>query len=191
MIRLIGVITGSALAIGLLLLLLGVPELGGEPPAERSDMAVADATTAPPGDAPRVQAPEPAAEAEPVAVPEPVAEAEPVAPPAPSAEPEPVIDAAAPAMQEPVAQDENIRGGAAGQSEVREQHWYAFWSPFRSRIAADGFVSELSRTTGLDYRVVKLKPGVFEVAVAYTDDADIEDKLARISAATGLEMSGG
>ena len=71
------------------------------------------------------------------------------------------------------------------------QNWYAFWSPFRSRIAADGFVAELQRTTGLDYRVVKLKPGIYEVAFAYSDDADIRDKLDRISAATGMDMSGG
>ena len=69
--------------------------------------------------------------------------------------------------------------------------WYAFWSPFRSEIAADGFVAELQRTTGLDYRVVRLKPGVYEVAFAYLDESDIQEKLTRISTATGLDMSGG
>ena len=57
-----------------------------------------------------------------------------------------------------------------------------------SKIAADGFVSQLQRTTGLDYRVVKLKPGVYEVAFAYSDDADIQDKLTQISSATGLDL---
>jgi hypothetical protein len=76
-------------------------------------------------------------------------------------------------------------------AEPLEQHWYAFWSPFRSKIAADGFVSQLQRTTGLDYRVVKLKPGVYEVAFAYSDDSDIEHKLTQISSATGLDLSGG
>jgi len=52
-------------------------------------------------------------------------------------------------------------------------------------------VSQLQRTTGLDYRVVKLKPGVFEVAFAYSDDNDIQDKLTQISTATGLELTGG
>ncbi len=74
---------------------------------------------------------------------------------------------------------------------VAEVGWYAFWSPFRSELAADGFVTELQRTTGLDYRVVRLKPGVYEVAFAYSDEDDIEEKLARISTATGLDMSGG
>ncbi len=71
------------------------------------------------------------------------------------------------------------------------QNWFAFWSPFRSEIAADGFISELQRTTGLDYRVVKLKPGVYEVAFAYSDPLDRDTKLDRIAAATGLDMSGG
>lgn len=193
MMRLLGVITGSALAIGLLLLLLGVPELGGQSPADRPVADAAGDEPAPPLDAP--QAPEPVAEAitetvaEAAAIVEPVAEPQPAAEPQPVAEPEAVVDVAA--SPEPIAQDETVDAPAAAQSEAAAQNWYAFWSPFRSRIAADGFVSELSRTTGLDYRVVKLKPGVFEVAFAYTDDADIEDKLARISAATGLEMSGG
>lgn len=71
-----------------------------------------------------------------------------------------------------------------------EEHWYAFWSPFRSEIAANGFVAKLQESTGIDYRVVKVKTGVYEVAFAYTDDADIEAKLERISGATGLELSG-
>ena len=64
--------------------------------------------------------------------------------------------------------------------------WYAFWSPFRSEIAANGFVDRLQRVTGLDYRVVKLKPGVYEVAFAYKDDREIMANLSQISAATGL-----
>lgn len=73
---------------------------------------------------------------------------------------------------------------------VAEEHWYAFWSPFRSEIAAAGFVAKLQETTGIDYRVVKVRTGVYEVAFAYSDDADIEAKLQRISVATGLELSG-
>ena len=74
---------------------------------------------------------------------------------------------------------------------VVEEHWYAFWSPFRSEIAAQGFVARLQETTGIDYRVVKVKTGVYEVAFAYTDDTDIQAKLERIASATGLDMSGG
>jgi hypothetical protein len=75
--------------------------------------------------------------------------------------------------------------------DATDTGWFAFWSPFRSELAANGFVSELQRTTGLDYRVVRLKPGVYEVAFAYSDKNDIQDKLTRISDATGLDLSGG
>ena len=72
---------------------------------------------------------------------------------------------------------------------VIDENWYAFWSPFRSELAANGFVAKLQESTGIDYRVVKIKTGLYEVAFAYSDDKDIQDKLARISAATGLDMS--
>jgi hypothetical protein len=71
------------------------------------------------------------------------------------------------------------------------QQWYAFWSPFRSEIAASGFVDQLQRVTGLDYRVVKVKPGVYEVAFAYIEDAEITDNLSQITAATGLQLPEG
>jgi hypothetical protein len=49
----------------------------------------------------------------------------------------------------------------------------------------------LQKTTGMDYRVVRLKPGVYEVAFAYEAETDIQTSLAAISAATGLEMPDG
>lgn len=75
--------------------------------------------------------------------------------------------------------------------QATAENWFAFWSPFRSEIAADGFISQLQRQTGIDYRVVKVKPGVYEVAFAYNGDTDIEAKLATITRATGLEMPDG
>ena len=71
-----------------------------------------------------------------------------------------------------------------------EPGWYSFWNPFRSEIAANGFVSQLERVTGIDYRVVKVKSGVYEVAFAYYDDSERSTKLSQISAATGLELPG-
>jgi len=71
---------------------------------------------------------------------------------------------------------------------LHELQWYSFWNPFRSEIAASGFVAQLERVTGMDYRVVKIKPGVYEVAFAYDDDAERHAKLAQISAATGLDL---
>ena len=69
-----------------------------------------------------------------------------------------------------------------------EPHWYSFWNPFRSEIAADGFVSRLESVTGIDYRVVKVKAGVYEVAFAYYDDDEKETKLSQITTATGLDL---
>ena len=69
-----------------------------------------------------------------------------------------------------------------------EMQWYSFWNPFRSEIAARGFVSQLEKVTGLDYRIVKVKTGVYEVAFAYNNDAERRTKLSQISAATGLDL---
>jgi hypothetical protein len=69
-----------------------------------------------------------------------------------------------------------------------ELQWYSFWNPFRSEIAARGFVSQLEKVTGLDYRVVKVKTGVYEVAFAYNNDVERRTKLSQISAATGLDL---
>jgi type II secretory pathway pseudopilin PulG len=68
--------------------------------------------------------------------------------------------------------------------------WYSFWSPFRSELAATGFVSQLEKVTGIDYRVVKVQNGVYEVAFAYNDDTERHAKLSEISAATGLDLQG-
>jgi hypothetical protein len=73
--------------------------------------------------------------------------------------------------------------------EETEMRWYSFWSPFRSEIAANGFVSQLEDVTGLDYRIVKVKTGVYEVAFAYIDDTERTNKLEQISAATGLDLT--
>jgi hypothetical protein len=69
-----------------------------------------------------------------------------------------------------------------------ESQWYSFWNPFRSEIAARGFVTQLEKVTGLDYRVVKVKTGVYEVAFAYNSDVERRTKLSQISAATGLDL---
>ncbi len=69
-----------------------------------------------------------------------------------------------------------------------EMHWYSFWNPFRSELAARGFVTQLEKVTGLDYRVVKVKTGVYEVAFAYNNDDERRTKLSQISAATGLDL---
>ena len=176
MLRIIGILTGAALAIAFLIVALGVPEFA-RPEAEINPKPVLDMTAQlepvadPVPDAVMRAAPKPEPEAEPVAelVPEPDYEAlvEQIFAPEPESKPEP----------EP------------GPAPVIDENWYAFWSPFRSELAANGFVSKLQESTGIDYRVVKIKTGLYEVAFAYSNDEDIQEKLARISAATGLDMS--
>jgi len=148
MIRILGILCGSALAISSLIIVLGMPEFLPGPLEAPAVIAEADEIEI---------APEP----ETVTVVEASVE-EPIPEPLPEPSPEPSTE-----------------------------HWYAFWSPFRSELAANGFVSHLQRSTGIDYRVVQLKPGVYEVAFAYEADADIASRLAAISAATGLDLPDG
>lgn len=151
MIRLIGILCGSALAVSLLIVVLGFPEiLPDTAAAVQPDTAIIELV------------------AEPIAKPISNPVAEPVA--------EPIAETIVETMAEPVLASEN---------------WYAFWTPFRSELAATGFIAQLQRTTGLDYRVLAQRPGVYAVAFAYSDDGDIQDKLTAISAATGLELPGG
>ena len=155
MTRLIGILCGSALAVSLLIVVLGFPEiLPDAAEAVQLDIVVAE--------------PVAAAVAEPIAKPI----AKPIANPISEPIAEPIVETIA----EPVLASEN---------------WYAFWTPFRSELAATGFIAQLQRTTGLDYRVVKQEPGVYAVAFAYSDDNDIQGKLTTISTATGLELPGG
>ena len=165
MIRLLGMLVGSVVAVAALILLVGVPDLATTSETEPVDIQLPldveplDQTLEPVADVQVVEE----QTTEPLTDEPPLEESQPPIP-----EPE-LIEAPDPVMTE-------------------ELHWYAFWSPFRSRIAADGFVAQLQRVTGLDYRVVKVKPGVFEVAFAYGDETEIQANLTQISAATGLEM---
>lgn len=94
---------------------------------------------------------------------------------------------------EAVAEGAELHEAAEGSSTGAapspvETLWYSFWNPFRSKIAAEGFVSQLERVTGLDYRIVKVRTGVYEVAFPYRDEAERQSKISRIAAATGLEL---
>ncbi len=156
MIRLLGAITGSALALAALLVLVGIPQFKAEPnAAERAVITL-----------PRR-----------------------VAPVEVATEPETV--AATPPMDEPLDSAEQVAAAVETVVQVLlpdSQQWFAFWSPFRSEIAASGFMTQLQRVTGLDYRIVRIEPGVYEVAFAYAADDDISMNLSQISAATGLDL---
>ncbi len=90
----------------------------------------------------------------------------------------------------PALQDEAVAVVAPGPGPIIENdlRWYSFWNPFRSEIAANGFVTQLEKVTGLDYRVVKIKAGVYEVTFAYQSDTERRTKLSQISSATGLDL---
>jgi hypothetical protein len=162
MFRFFGFVMGSVVAIGAMLLLLGVPKLklagplvDAREPGPLMTEAAEPLTT---------EAIEPATEPEPRFV-----ELSPAAESAASGNPVeiPVLDP------------------GPAQEDVQ---WHAFWNPFRSELAANGFVSRLERVTGLDYRIVKMKPGAYQVAFAYVDDSERVTKLAQIEAATGLNL---
>jgi len=178
MLKLIGILTGSAIAVAFLIIALGVPEFSSQAPEQEM---VSEIPIEPLAE--RVSEPE----LVPVPAPEPEPESEPEPEPILAPDPEPVAEVD-PAPDTEALIEEIFN---PGPEPVVEENWYAFWSPFRSEIAANGFVSKLQETTGIDYRVVKVKTGVYEVAFAYIDDADIQEKLARISSATGLNMTDG
>jgi hypothetical protein len=170
MLKLVGILTGSAIAVAFLIVALGVPDFAAPEPKQAAVATIVETQIIDQAPDP---APLPAPGPEPVEEPEPMEEPKPLTEPAPDPETEALI--------------EQIFN--PGPGEQVEDNWYAFWSPFRSEIAARGFVAKLQESTGIDYRVVKVKTGVYEVAFAYVDDADIQDKLSRISSATGLNMT--
>lgn len=157
MIRLLGAITGSALALAALLVLVGVPQFKAEP----NDIERA-VVTLPLRTAPVME----------VAEPDLIVES-------------PAVDEIPDSIDGFVAVPETVAEALLPNS----QQWFAFWSPFRSEIAASGFITQLQRVTGLDYRIVKVEPGVYEVAFAYAADEDISMNLSQISAATGLDLA--
>jgi len=157
MVRILGILCGSAISVAVLIIALGVPKF-----------TLQHETTV-----------EPAVDT----VAEPAVDT--VAEPAVDTVAEPAVEA----YEEPLIEPTTEVAVESPAPQPQTEHWYAFWSPFRSELAANGFVSQLQRTTGMDYRVVQLKPCVYEVAFLYAGEDDIESKLVAISAATGLEIA--
>jgi hypothetical protein len=178
MIRLLGILTGSAIAVGFLIITLGLPEFSATPvePLPRYEPVLEEAG---PLMDDALSAEEPSA----------TTESEQDNDVLPDEQPAAGVDTLVETLVENTA--DPVPPPVQPIPPADDSRWYSFWSPFRSEIAADGFVAELQRTTGMDFRVVKIKPGVYEVAFAYLDESDIEEKLTRISSATGLDMSDG
>ena len=184
MLRLIGILTGSSIAIAFLIIALGLPEFSTpDKEVEPVNSEVLPALEEPQREPEKVEQ---------VLVAEAGAEPEETAQPLDAETEELIEQIFAPQPEDnAVSFDEPLVDEPPVDEPPLDENWYAFWSPFRSEIAADGFVTKLQESTGIDYRVVKVKTGVYEVAFAYHDEADIESKLALISSATGLDMSGG
>ena len=184
MIRLLGFIVGSAASIGAILLILGIPEFHLSNPhldKTRFDEALqnlkekqrelelaAQMPDAGPDGSEAASTPMPAAVASASAG----------------------IPEAKPALPQPDQAADELTVAALPIAPLEERHWHSFWNPFRSEIAARGFISQLERVTGLDYRVVKVRSGVYEVAFAYDSDIERQAKLSQIQAATGLDLPG-
>ncbi|MDJ0927917.1 MAG: hypothetical protein QNJ73_09725 [Gammaproteobacteria bacterium] len=190
MLRLLGFIAGAVVAIGTIVVVMGTPELIQAPTEDATD-ELALALDVPAAQAPPM-APEPVAEPETIPAPEPLVEAElladldllteaelPIAELPDLVEPPTNVVSESPAL--PVE-------SPAPVTDELDPHWHAFWNPFRSQIAANGFAARLTAVTDIDYRVLRRKPGVYEVAFAYTDDSERVAKLAQIESATGLTL---
>ena len=182
MFRLLGILIGSATSIAIILLITGIPEFHLENPEldeKRFDEAVEKLMARKLDREPIQPAEQEAPEEQPVF--ETGNESTPIDPPAPVAIE--TVQSAAPAQE--IANDGAL---SAVEYPPIDPQWYSFWNPFRSELAANGFVSQLEKVTGLDYRVVRVKTGVYEVAFAYLDDEERRFKLSQISAATGLDL---
>ncbi len=198
MIRILGFLVGSAVSIGMMLLLLGVPDINLSRPL--SDDAASESVSQ------TVEAVTADLEAIAIETIEAVSE---LVDDLPTTEPPPAEQQAASNSEDADLPSEELTPGvsknfsqiasfppepgsttatAIDDPPENDLRWHSFWNPFRSAIAANGFVSQLEKVTGLDYRVVKIKTGVYEVTFAYENDTERRTKLTQIASATGLDL---
>ena len=196
MIRILGFLVGSAVSIGMMLLVLGVPDINLSRPL--SDDAASESVSQ------TVEALTADLEAIAIETIEAVSE---LVDDLPTTEPPPAEQQAASNSEDADLPSEELTPGVSKNfSQIasfppepgtataiddppgNDLRWHSFWNPFRSAIAANGFVSQLEKVTGLDYRVVKIKTGVYEVTFAYENDTERRTKLTQIASATGLDL---
>lgn len=60
------------------------------------------------------------------------------------------------------------------------KNWQVIWTPFRTRGSAMGFASRISQVTGLEMDVRNIKTGQFQVAFAYEDNQERQERLQLI-----------
>lgn len=177
MFRILGFILGSAISIAGVLMVLGMPEINLS--SDDSDQARFDAALQ------KIRQRQEAIE-------ERVHATNEVVPPVNAAATQVVRNAETiPAAESfsPVVAESTIEP-ITEQQDINNpgQRWHEFWNPFRSELAARGFVTQLEKVTGLDYRVMKIDAGVYQVGFAYADDNERRTKISQISAATGLDL---
>ena len=199
MIRILGFLVGSGASIGMMLLLLGVPDINlSRPLIEDTELeSVAQTVEAV------------TADLEAVAI-EMFGEVSQLVDDLPTAEPPAEEQAASNSEDVTLSSEELTPGISQNNSQIasfpaepgsatatataideppeNDLRWFSFWNPFRSAIAANGFVGQLEKVTGLDYRVVKIKTGVYEVTFAYENESERRTKLSQIASATGLDL---
>ena len=174
MIRILGFVIGSFLAVGVLLALVGTPDVGRRTGGDaRMDEAIENL---------KRKWEEPPAQPAPMTA----AATQPPDPPAAMVDALPDAAASDPAGDFPAAAEGPPAPPAVAAAEPG---WHVFWTPFRTEIAARGFVGRLESVTGLDYRVTKLRTGAWQVAFAYANAGDVDAGLEQIAAATGLDLA--
>jgi hypothetical protein len=161
MIRILGFLVGSAASIGMMLLLLGVPDINLSRPliddaASASVAQTVEAVTA---------------DLEAVAI-EMFEEMSQLVDDLPTADPtanSPAAEQAASNSEDADLLSEELTAdlsqvaafpsepgsttasaSAIDEASENDLRWHSFWNPFRSRIAANGFVGQLEKVTGLD-----------------------------------------
>ncbi len=199
MIRILGFLVGSAASIGMMLLLLGVPDINLSRPLidDAASASVAQTVEAVTADLEAVaiemfeevsQLVDDPPTADPTAEPPAAEQAASNSEVADLLSEELTSDISKTASFPPEPGSTTASASAIDEASENDLRWHSFWNPFRSAIAANGFVSQLEKVTGLDYRVVKIKTGVYEVTFAYENDTERRTKLSQIASATGLDL---
>ncbi|MFP3982886.1 MAG: hypothetical protein ACLFV2_04260 [Desulfurivibrionaceae bacterium] len=76
---------------------------------------------------------------------------------------------------------------AAGVYSDSSLHRQYFWKPFETKLRAKGFAETLCRNNRLNCGVEELEEGGFRIYFEYTDQADLESKLALLRESSGFD----
>ncbi len=66
---------------------------------------------------------------------------------------------------------------------------HLIWSPFRTRVAAQGFARRLTRLSGVELKVAEAGPGHYRVGFDYADAGQRQSYLQRIKDSSGLTLN--